>query len=164
MEAGNIKAIPQNAVSARLKKAMQTKRRASILETFVWVSDKSEINTAPLLTNPRDNWFLAEFEFYSFSNGSSKSIFFLSGFGNSKCWMLWSAQWSDQTGRYSAKMPIAGILKKDVEDSVAAGIVLFYEYLKSLRYEFSPDSITGSEIISEDELDQLISKASQLRG
>jgi hypothetical protein len=164
MEAGNIKAIPQNAVSARLKKAMQTKRRASILETFVWVSDKSEINTAPLLTNPRDNWFLAEFEFYSFSNGSSKLIFFLSGFGNSKCWMLWSAQWSDQTGRYSAKMPIAGILKKDVEDSVAAGIVLFYEYLKSLRYEFSPDSITGSEIISEDELDQLISKASQLRG
>jgi hypothetical protein len=164
MEAGNIKVTSKNAASARLKKEIQTNRRASILETFVWVSDKSEINTAPLLTNPRDNWFFAEFEFYSFSNGSSKSIFFLSGFGNLKCWMLWNAQWSDQTGRYSAKMPIAGILKKDVEDSVAAGNVLFYEYLKSLRYEFSPDSITGSEIISEDELDQLISKASQLRG
>jgi hypothetical protein len=54
--------------------------------------------------------------------------------------------------------------KKDVEDSVAGGNVLFFEYLKSLHYEFLPNSITGSEIISEDELDQLISKASQFRG
>lgn len=164
MEDGNIKAIPQNAKSATLTKAMQKKRRASLLETFVWLLDKSEINTAPLLTNPRDNWFLAEFEFYSFSSGCSKSIFFLSGFGGSSCWILWNAQLNDETSRYSAKTPIAGILKKDAEDSVAAGNILFFEYLKSLRYEFSPDSITGSEIISEDELDQLISKASQLRG
>ncbi len=164
MEAGNIKAIPKKSESDALKKAMQTKRRAFILETFVWLSDKSEINAVPFLSTPRNNWFLAEFEFYSSSSGCSKSIFFLSGFGNSRCWILWNAQWSDQTGRYSAKTPIAGILKKDVDDSAAAGNVLFFEYLKSLSYKFLPNSITGSEIISEDELDQLISKASQLRG
>lgn len=164
MDDKNIKVNPKYSEFPALKKATQTQRKATILEQFVWLSDKSKINAVPLLSFPRNNWFLAEFEFYSSSSGCSKSIFFISGFGNTRCWMLWNAEWSDQTGRYSAKTPVAGILKKDVEDSAAAGNVLFFEYLKSLGYKFLPNSITGSEIISDDELDQIISEVSQLRG
>lgn len=162
MVAENIAATPQNSDSVLLKKELQAKRKTEIQTSFVWLSDKNKIDTAPLLSNPRNSWFLAEFEFF-FSSGSSKLIFFLSGFGGSKCWILWTAQWSDQTGRYSVKTPVAGILKKDTEDSASAGRMLFSEYVKSLPYEFSPSSINGSEIICEDELGELVTNLSKLR-
>jgi hypothetical protein len=164
MVAENTQTSPKYSDSVTLKKEIQTKRRAEIQATVIWLSDKDKIDSAPLLSNPRNSWYLAEFEFYFFSGGSSKLIFFLSGFGGSRCWVLWTAQWTDQTGRYSAKTPVAGILKKDTEDSVSAAKVLFFEYLKALPYEFLPNAIAGSEIISEDELDQLVSTASRLRG
>jgi hypothetical protein len=159
----NIEVTSQNSESALIKKELQAKRKTEIQATFVWLSDKHKIDSAPLLSNPRNSWFLAEFEFYFFSGGSSKSIFFLSGFGGSKCWILWTAQWSDQTGRYSVKTPVAGMLKKDTEDSASAGRMLFSEYLKSLPYEFSPSSIAGSAIISDDELDELVTNLSKIR-
>ena len=127
-----------------------------LLAEFIWLSDTEFLTKVPIRTFPRDSWLLVEFEFSSFTGGSSRIYFYLSGFGRKSCWILWKSEWDDQTNRHSSKTPIAGILKSDIEDSKSATLKLLTTYLKSLDYEFEPDYIGAVAVLTIKEIRKIL--------
>ena len=137
------------------RKQDQEARRIDLRKNFCWLSDAALLESVPILTFPRDSLFLASCDWSSISSGTSRSTFYLSGFGK-RNWILWLSNWDDQGETSTKKIPIAGVSCSDVADSKDACEVLLSRYIASLDYEFSPDYIEGGELMSEDQLAEII--------
>ena len=144
-----------NTVS--LRRLNQEARRSSLRKSFCWLSDPALLKSVPLLTFPRDSWFLASCDWSETASGTSRSTFYLSGFGK-RHWILWLSNWDDQGKTSTERIPVAGISRSDVADSRDVSAILLSRYIESLNYEFSPDYIECSELISDDQLAEIIYK------
>lgn len=140
-----------------LRRLNQEARRSILRKNFCWLSDPALLESVPILTFPRDSWFLASCDWSENASGTSRSTFYLSGFGK-RHWILWLSNWDDQGETSTKKIPVVGISRSDVADSQDVCAILFSRYIELLDYEFSPDYIEGSELISDDQLAEIIYK------
>ena len=143
--------------TALARKLDQESRRISLRKNFCWLSDPALLKSVPILTFPKGSRYMASCDWSEISSGTSRSTFYLSGFGG-RHWILWLSEWDDQGETSTRKIPVAGICRADVADSEDVCTILLSCYIKSLDYEFSPDYIEGSELISDDQLAEIIYK------
>jgi hypothetical protein len=143
----NLSETPRN------KKKRKTKKN---FVEFIWISKHKKpikINFN-LQRNELEDCFTIES--YSFSSGSTKTRFLLSGFTVRRPWLLWKEEWDSDKDKFVNLQSILGLSKSDTKNSEEAVIELFKNYVNRIGYKIQADYIEDSLLISKNKILKII--------
>ena len=123
---------------------------------FIWISKYKKPNNINFSLQRIDLEECFTIESYSFSSGTTKIRFLLSGINRRRPWILWKEEWKIDEDKFVNLKPIVGLSKSDTKHSEEAILNLFKDYVIRIGYKIKVDYIEDSRLLSEDKILKII--------